>query len=279
MSSGRSRSAFASSGRSARGACGAIRRSSSTVGSGTLAAIWWRSSRVIARASRAVGPLRAGVEACPPRPSTAQLERGDALLGDADDADRRGDAGERLGRDRAALVDHEPGPRRRGVRSSSTASGAAVPETSSLQPKDSQTSWAGREVLLQQGLDGLADRDQRALVVEGAAAPDRAVVDLGAERRVLPGRVRRRPGRRRGGPSARPGARRCAPAQWKSSPWVSTRVSSSRSCSSGNWRASSATNASNAAVSTSVRVRGTRPSGCAPAPGACRPTRCVTGRG
>ena len=36
---GRSRSALAISGRSASGACGAIRRSSSTVGSGTLAGI------------------------------------------------------------------------------------------------------------------------------------------------------------------------------------------------------------------------------------------------
>ena len=72
----------------------------------------------------------------------AQLERGGALLGDADDAERRLDAGNAScaiappssstnhGRDAAA-------------RSSSTAAGAAGPETSSSQPKESQTSWAG----------------------------------------------------------------------------------------------------------------------------------------
>ena len=40
----------------------------------------------------------------------------------------------------------------------------------------------------QQSLDRAADADERALVVEGAAAPDRAVVHLGRERRVLPRR-------------------------------------------------------------------------------------------
>jgi len=69
------------------------------------------------------------------------------------------------------------------------------------------------EVPLEQDLDRLADAHQGALVVEGAAAPDSPVVDLGGEGRVLPrGRLVDRdhvevrhqddgPGRRRAGPA------------------------------------------------------------------------------
>ena len=44
---------------------------------------------------------------------------------------------------------------------------------------------------LEQGLDRLADPDQAALVVEGAAAPDLPVDDVAAERVVLPGALDR----------------------------------------------------------------------------------------
>src|SRR3954463_9404657 len=62
---GPSRPAFAMSVRMGRGACGASRLNSSTVGAGTLDGMGERSSRVIARASRAVGPILAGVDAWP----------------------------------------------------------------------------------------------------------------------------------------------------------------------------------------------------------------------
>ncbi len=68
VSAGPSRSAFAMTGRRGSGAWGAIRRNSSRVGAGRLVGIGLRSSRTSAFASRTVGPLRAGVEACPPRP-------------------------------------------------------------------------------------------------------------------------------------------------------------------------------------------------------------------
>ena len=70
VSTGRSRSALPISGLRGSGACAASRRNSSTVVSGTAAGIGCRSTRRMARASRAVGPFLAGVDACPPRPST-----------------------------------------------------------------------------------------------------------------------------------------------------------------------------------------------------------------
>ena len=80
----------------------------------------------------------------------------------------------------SSRTNHGRTPRRA---SSATACSAAVPNTSSSQPNDSQTSWAGVKSPLEQGLDRLADPDQAALVVEGAAAPDLAVDDVAAERR------------------------------------------------------------------------------------------------
>ncbi len=178
-----------------------------------------RSSRVIARASRAVGPIRAGVEAWPPRPSTRSsidmmpfsvtptTPTGLPMPAKASCAIAPP----------SSTTNHGRTPRRS---SSATASSAAVPNTSSSQPKESQTSWAGREVPLEQGLDGLADPDQAALVVEGAAAPDLAVDDRAAERVVLPGALDRhdvevghqhdRPRGARAGASGR-AARGCAP--------------------------------------------------------------------
>ena len=110
-------------------------------------------------------------------------------------------------RDRAALVEHEP---RRTPRSTehSTASGAAVPQTSSSQPKDSQTSWAG--------VCPASSRRSTASQIAGERSPCRRASRGPRSRRswISPPKggcstgPRRRPARRRGAPSARPGARR-----------------------------------------------------------------------
>ncbi len=195
---------------------------------------------------RAVAGGRRGV---PAAAVDAQLERGDALLGHAD---RRRSARPRRGTPRP----RSRRPRRstnQGVtprRSSSSTASDRRRAGDLLVAAEGQPDVLGRrEVLLQQGLDRLADRDQLTLVVEGARGP----------------RSRRRGSRRRtaGAATARPSSTgttsRCAisttgrsalaPAQWNSRPWVSIRVSSSRACSSGNCRSSSARKASNAAVS------------------------------
>ena len=170
----------------ASGACGASRRNSSTVGAGTLAGIGERSSRVIARASRAVGPSLAGRRGVAAAALDAQLDRDDALLGHADDADRLADAGERVVRDRAALVDHEPRP---------DAAAAGAPRRPArppyrTPPRRSRTTARrpGPGVKSRSSRVSTASqiRDQAALVVEGAAAPDLAVDDRAAERAVLP---------------------------------------------------------------------------------------------
>ena len=124
---------------------------------GARAGIGERSSARIARASRAVGPFRAGVEAWPPRPSTRSSTLVVPFSVTPIDADRPADPGERVVRDRAALVEHEPRPDA-AASSSATAPRRVGPNTSSSQPKESQTSWAGREASLEQPLDGLADR-------------------------------------------------------------------------------------------------------------------------
>ena len=69
MTTGASRSARPSRGRSGSGTWGASRRMSSSVGAGADAGNGDFSTRRIARAMRAVGPFLAGVEAWPPRPS------------------------------------------------------------------------------------------------------------------------------------------------------------------------------------------------------------------
>ena len=109
VSTGRSRSALAISGlRRQRGVRGeAPEQLDGRVGDATPAS-GARSTRRMARASRAVGPNLAGVEACPPRPSTRSttlvvpfsvtpIAPTGGLM-----------PGERVARDRAALVDHEP---------------------------------------------------------------------------------------------------------------------------------------------------------------------------
>ena len=142
VSTGRSRSALAISGLSGSGACGASRRNSSTVASGTRAGIGCRSTRRMARASRAVGPFgpawtraRRGRRRaarrwwCPSRSRrstpTGGLTPGNASCATAPPSSR---------------TNHGSTPRRV---SSATAACAAVPNTSSSQPKLSQTSWAG----------------------------------------------------------------------------------------------------------------------------------------
>ena len=236
------------------GACGASRRNSSTVGVGSAG----RHRRAVEPQDR---PGQPGGRADPGRGRGVaaaaldpQLERGGALLGDAD---RRRSGRPRRGTPRARSRRPRRGRTtagRRGVRARRRPRGAPVPNTSSSQPKESQTSCAGVKPARAGVSTASQIADQAALVVEGAAAPDRAVDDrrrrtAGAARARLVDRddveVRHqhdRPRRRSRRASGRAG-RGCA-----------TRVSSSRSCSSGNWRASSARNASNAAVSTRVGV-------------------------
>ena len=197
------------------------------------------SSRTTARAIRAVGPPGAGVDECPPRPS-ARSSSVVVPFSETPMTPSGGcDPGEGLVRDGAALVEHEP--RRDAARAELLDRRGRVRARHLLARAEGQPDVAGRhEVLGQQPLDGRADPDQRALVVERPAAPDRAVVDLGAEGRVLPRGATRRPARRRCGPSARPGRRRRRPSQWKSSEWSRDRgAASSCSCSSGNASASS----------------------------------------
>ena len=111
-----------------------------------------------------------------------QLDRHDALLGHADDADRLADAGEGVVRDRAALVDDEPRPDAAACELLDRLLGRRTEHL--LVAAEREPDVLGRrEVALEQGLDRLADPDQAALVVEGAAAPDLAVDDRAAERR------------------------------------------------------------------------------------------------
>ena len=158
------------------------------VGSGRLAGNGdrsRRSDRPGEPGGRAVPGRGGGVAAAA---LDAQLERGGALLGDPDDADRGGHAGERLVRDRAALVEDEPRPhaaalaaRRRPLarpcRRPPRRSRRTARRPGPACPASSRVSTASQIPT------------RRALVVEGAAAPDRAVDEVGAERRVLPGRA------------------------------------------------------------------------------------------
>ena len=175
---------------------------------------------MIARASRAVGPLRAGVEACPPRPSTRSSREVTPFSVTPIDADRRGHSRERLGGDRAALVDDEPRAGRRGARSSSTASAAAVPETSSLQPKDSQTSWAGvkscssrvstaSQIATSAPLSSRVPRPQ--IAPSWISAPNGGCCQGASSSTGTTSRWA----------ISTTGRSALAPAQWKSSPWVS----------------------------------------------------------
>ena len=114
-----------------------------------------------------------------------QLERRGALLGHPDHADRRGHAGERVVGDRAALVEHEPRPHAAGPQLGDRVGGAGAGDLLGA-PERQPHVLRGHEPAAQQRLDGLADRDELALVVERAATPDRAVDEVAAERRVGP---------------------------------------------------------------------------------------------
>ena len=165
----------------------------------------------------------------------AQLERGGALLGDADDAER---AARRRGTPRARSRRPRRGrttARRRGARARRRPPARAAPQTSSSQPKESQTSWAGVKPCLEQPLDGLADRRPAQPLSSRVPRPQIAPSAISAPNggccqgaSLVDGydvEVRHQHDRPR---------RRSRPAQRKSRPWVPTRVSSRRSCSSGN---------------------------------------------
>ena len=245
-SAGPRRPALAMRVRMGSGAWGASRRNSSTVGAGTLEGIGDRSSRVIARASRAVGPIRAGVEAWPPRPSTRSSI--DMMPFSVTPTTPTGLPMPAKASWAIAPPSSTTNQGRTSRRSSSaTASSAAVPNTSSSQPKESHTSCAGvksassrvstaSQIPTRQPLSSRVPRPQiwpsttAPLNASCCQVPPTGTTSLWAISTI--GRAALEPG------------------QWKSSPWVCTLVSSSRSCSSGNWRASSSTNVSNAAVST-----------------------------
>ena len=125
---------------------------------------------------RAVGPFFAGVEACPPRPSatsssevvpfsvTPMTPSGALTPGKAPPAIAPP----------SSSTSHGVTPRV--AEHLDRLDGAAVPLTSSSQPKDSQTSCAG--VCPASSSDSTASQiaGDAALVVEGAAAPDRRPV-------------------------------------------------------------------------------------------------------
>ena len=250
---GRRRSALPISGLSGSGACPDSLRNSSTVVSGTDAGIGLRSTLRMARASRAVGPFLAGVDACPPRPSTRSTTlvvpfsvtpiapTGGLIPGNASPAIAPP----------SSITNHGSTPRRV---SSATASRAAVPLTSSSQPKLSHTSWAGTT----------------------PRSSSRSTASLIATRQPLSSRVPRpqtapssisaeKGGCCHGAVSSTGTTSRCAirttgraadvPAQRKRRPWVPTRVSSRAAYSRGNSRSCSARKASNAAVSTLAGLR------------------------
>ena len=210
VTTGASRSARPSSGRSGSGTCGARRRISSSVGAGADAGNGAFSSRRMARAMRAVGPFLAGVEACPPRPSatsSSEVVPFSVTPMTPSGAFTPGNAPPAIAPP-SSSTSHGVTPRSRSTLDRLERRRAA----DLLVAAEGQPDVLGGGVPgLEQGLDGLADRGDAALVVERPAAPDRrAVGDRGSRRRT--GRAatgpRRRRARRRGAPSARPGARR-----------------------------------------------------------------------
>ncbi len=236
----------------------------STVVSGSRAAIGDRSTFTIACARRAVGPLRAGVEAWPPRPSTRSSTLVVPFSATPMAATGRFTPGNASYATAPPSSSTSHGRTLRRT-SSSTAAGAVGPETSSSQPKDSQTSCAGRwpsssssstasQIAATQPLSSRVPRPQ--------TAPSTMSAEKG--------------GCCQGADSSTGTTSRCAirttgflllaPGQWNSRPWLPTRVSSSRSCSSGNCVRSSASNRSKASVSTRDQSRsetvGMRTSAC-----------------
>ncbi len=232
-----------------------MRASSSACGS--VPAGWRRtalfSRRPIARAIRAVGPLRAGVEAWPPRPSA--VRRRDVTPFSVTPMTATG--GSTPGKAPCAIAppssstNHGRTSRRR---SSSTAACAAPPETSSSQPNDSHTSCAGvtscsssRSTASQiPTTQPLSSRVPRPQISPSTISAPKAGCCHGADGST--GTTSRWAISTTGLSCDRPGQR-------KSSACGGMRVSSSRSWSSGNARASSSRRASKGAVSTAAGSR------------------------
>ncbi len=246
---GFNRSALASRGRSGRVACGARRRNSSIVGAGRLAAMGERSRRVIARARRAVGPILAGVEAWPPRPSTrSSIDVAPFSVTPTTPIGARTPGKASLATaPPSSSTNHGRTPR---WSSSATASRAAVPMTSSSQPNDSHTSCAGvkpsasscstaSQIPTRQPLSSRVPRPQITCSpsCSTTSAPNASCCQVPST-----GTTSRWAIRTAGRASA-------APRQWRSRPWVEMRVRSRCSCRSGNSRSCSATKRSNAALS------------------------------
>ena len=138
-----------------------------------------------------------------------QLDRGGALLGDADHPERRVHTRERLVRDGAALVEHEP--RRHPARAELLDRGRGVGAGDLLARAEGQPDVARRdEALLEQPLDGRADRRPASPCRRGCRGPRSR---RRGSRRRRAGAARaptRRSARRRCAPSARAGRRRRA---------------------------------------------------------------------
>ena len=218
----------------------------------------------MARASRAVGPNLAGVDAWPPRPST----RSTTLVTPFSVTPIAPTGGLMPGNASAAMAppssttNHGSTPRRL---SSATASPAAVPKTSSSDPKLSQRSWAGvkpsasnrstaSQIATRQPLSSRVPRPQTA--PSWISAPNGGCCH-GADSST--------------GTTSRwaistTGRSLLAPAQWKSRPCVPTRVSSRAAYRRGNSRACSARNSSKTSLSTFAGSRsetvGMRTSAC-----------------
>ena len=132
---------------------------------------------------RAVAGRRRGVPAGSLDP---ELDAGRALLGHPDRGDRPLHSWEGVVRDGAALVEDEP--RSYAAACQLVDGGHRRRARDLLVAAEREPDVLRRQVTaLEEPLHRLADRGHAALVVEGAAPPDRAVDDLGSEGRVLPG--------------------------------------------------------------------------------------------
>ncbi len=147
------------------------------------------SSRRMARASRAGAPPRTGAEAWPPGSVATSSTSRVPFSARPTTAVCPGTPGKTPLHDRAPLVDHRPRPdaaRRQGLDGQLCADAEDL-----LVVAEGEVDVAGRdEARGDQGLDGFQDGDQRALVVDRAAAVDETVGDPPGERvlrPVLPG--------------------------------------------------------------------------------------------
>ena len=163
---------------------GAIARSIAATGAREAAGAGCFSRRRIARARVVVAPLAAGVAAWPPGFSDAELDAGDALLGHPDVGDPALETGEGIRGHRAALVEHQPRPHAALGQQVDGVRGAEA-ERLLVRAREQVEVGSGHEPGGEALLDRLEQGDERALVVEGAAAPDAVADQLGRERLVL----------------------------------------------------------------------------------------------